>query len=168
MDEPIVADIVTRDDRPPPGDGRRVDPPVHRLADGGARTRRSERPVAGHVGLSDQASGGFDEIELGSFRIEEPARRVDDLVEEVARVADRGDPGGDLAERLFGASPPSRLLARAGQCLDQPGIVDGDRGLVSEGLDEGDLVGIERAGFRPADLEHAEEPVLAPQRRDDE
>ena len=58
------------------------------------------------------------------------AASSDDVLEEVAGLADRGDPGGDLAQAALRVGPPGDLLAGAAQLLDQPGVLDRDRGLV--------------------------------------
>jgi hypothetical protein len=133
-----------------------------------ARALRPDGTFAGDVRAPNEPGVGLDEIELGPLRVEQAAGRLDDLLEEVAGIPDRGDPGGDLAQRLFGSGPPPDLLARAGEGLDEPGVLDRDRGLVGERLDEGDLIGLEGAGLRPADLEDAEQAFLAGHRGHDQ
>ena len=112
--------------------------------------------LARDVGRADEPAVGLDEVELGPLRVEQVAGGVDDLLEEVDRVADGGDPGGDLAEGLLGAGAAADLLAGLGDRLDEPGVLDRDRRLVGEGLDQRDFLRRERAGLGPADLEHAE------------
>ena len=120
------------------------------------------------MGQANEPAGGLDQVELGAIRVKQVAGCIDDLHQEVRRIADRGDPGGDLAQRLFGASTPAHLLARACDRLDQPRVLDRDRRLVSERLAEPDLRGPEGTHLRPADLEDAEQAFFAAERRDDQ
>ena len=124
--------------------------------------------VAGCVGQADESAGRLHEIELGAVRVEQVARCVDDLHEEVGRVADRRDPRGDLAQCLLRAGPPPDLLARLGDRLDQAGVLDRDRRLASQRLGEPDLLRPERADFRPPDLEDPQHALVAGERRDDQ
>ena len=62
----------------------------------------------------------------------EALRLVDDVLEQVARLADRGDPGSDLTERLLGLGAPGDDIARSRQLLDLTGVPDRDRGLGGE------------------------------------
>jgi hypothetical protein len=93
----------------------------------------------GHAGVERPAQDravGLDEVEDRAVGADQPAGRVDDLLEERARVAGGGDLGGDLAERLLGVGPPGELRARRVELLDQAGGLDRDRGLGGDGLDE--------------------------------
>ena len=102
------------------------------------RSRVARTDVAlllGQAGVVGRDEDALDLVELVDDRAvgaQQPERLVDDALEQVARLADRGDPGGDLAQRLLrlGASLDDR--ARAGELLDQARVADRDRGLGGE------------------------------------
>ena len=56
----------------------------------------------------------------------------DDVLEDLARLAQDRDPGGDLAQRLLGLGAPGERVARAVQLGDQAPGPDRDRGLVGD------------------------------------
>ena len=101
-------------------------------------------------------------FETGDTRIRRPAHSRGALGDdvhhglEVGRRA-RDDPqdpgrGGLLLERLF-------------RLVEQADVLDGDDGLVGEGLKERDVVVRERLGLASADADHSERPVF-PEYRD--
>ena len=67
---------------------------------------------------------------------------------DVERGADRAP---DLAERLQLVDRPRQLARPRLQLLEEPDVLDGDHGLVGEGLEELDLLVRERLHLRPAD-----------------
>ena len=72
-------------------------------------------------------------VDDGAIGAQQPARLVDDALEQVARLADGGDPRADLAQRPFGLGAPLDDGARSGQLVDPSRVADGDRGLRREG-----------------------------------
>ena len=54
------------------------------------------------VGRDEDALVGVELVDDRAVGPEQATRLVDDPLEQVARLADRGDPGGDLAERPLG------------------------------------------------------------------
>ena len=78
--------------------------------------------------------------------VEQPGGLVDDVLEELRRVADRGDPGRDLAERPLRVGPAAELGPRSVELLDEPGVRHRDRGLAGERLDQAGVVLAERVG----------------------
>ena len=61
---------------------------------------------------------------------------LDDVAEDLGRVAQHGDPGGDLAQRLLRLGAAAERLARFAELGDQPCRGDRDRGLVGDGDEE--------------------------------
>ena len=118
---------------------------------------RVERPA-------EDVAVRLDEVEDRAVGADEPLRRVDDLLEQRARVADRGDLGRDLAERLLGVRPPGQLGRRPVELLDQAGVLDRDRRLVGEALEELGLVVVVVVGQLAADRDRAERSGLAAER----
>jgi hypothetical protein len=166
--EPVVGEVVAGHDRPAPRDREAVDAAVAWQPLPDTAPCPAELALARRVGKPDEPGLGLDQVELGPIRVDEVTGGLDDLREEVGRVADRGDPGSDLAERLLRSGATADLLARARDRLDEPGVLDRDRRLVGEGLDERDLLRLERPGLGPADLQDAEQTLLAAERGDDE
>ena len=54
-------------------------------------------------------------------RADEAAGLLDDVLEDLGRLAQDRDPGGDLAQRLLGLGAPAERLARAIELVDQAG-----------------------------------------------
>ena len=132
----------------------------------GGERRRRRRSRTSSAGRSPSGSMRSRTDAVGA---DEPLGRVDDLLEERARVADRGDLGGDLAERLLGVGAAGELGRGPVELLDEAGVLDRDRGLVGERL-------IRRASSRRprprstgVDRERAEDPagLVAQRRRQD-
>ena len=70
--------------------------------------------------------------EVRPVRAQDPARLVDDQPEDGLGVADRRDPGRDLAQRALGLGAAGGLLARPAELADQLRVVDRDRREVGE------------------------------------
>ena len=136
--EPIVGEVVAGHDRAsPPPIARPVDPAVGRDALAATRAQASRARPRRTRGRSGSARSPAPRDRAGRARRRAAGgRRVDDLHEKIRRVADRGDPRCDLAEGLLGAGAPADLLARLGDRLDQASVLDRDRRLVGERLDE--------------------------------
>ena len=60
------------------------------------------------------------------------------------RVVQRGDPGGDVAQRAFGLGASGEGDLRASQLLDEPGVGDGDGGLLGQRPEERGVERVER------------------------
>ena len=71
-------------------------------------------------------------VDDGAVGAQQPEGLVDDALEEVAGLADGGDPGGDLAQRLLGLGAPLDDRARPRQLVDEARVPDRDRGLRRE------------------------------------
>ena len=130
------------------------------------RSRRASS-IPGVVAPFDRARDGVEQVDDRAVGVEQAGGLLDDVLEQVARLADRGDPGGDLAEALLGFGPPGDLAPGAVQLLDQAGVLDGDRGLVRERADDVSVVVVERLGLGRIDLQGAERTGLAADRGDD-
>ena len=107
-------------------------------------------------------------VDDGAIGAQQPARLVDDALEQVARLADGGDPRADLAQRPFGLGAPLDDGARSGQLVDASRVADGDRGLRREGgqhLPVGVVVGGDLARH---DRQGADRAGLAGQRDGDD
>ena len=110
--DPGIGEVVAGDHGRARLDGRRVDPDL-----GGGALRRpgqvaTELALARRRRPADPAGRRIDDVELGALAGQQPAGGVGDLLEELGRVADRGDPGRDLAQLLLRAGPPVDLLRR--------------------------------------------------------
>ena len=145
------------------GGAVRERPPL--LVDGGAA---DDAAGTRDVGEPDPTGRGHDQVDPDALRAEQPGGLVDDVLEQIARVADRGDPGGDLAKRPLGVGLAAELLARAIQLLDQPGVRHRDRRLAGEGLDEPGVVLAERVALARVDGQGPERPSVADQRNRDD
>ena len=138
--EARVAEVVDRVERRPPGDR----PPDDVLADPAGLPAPAALGVeAADVAHRDRAADRVEEVDDRPLRAEQPGGLVGDVLEQLAGVADRGDPGGDLAEAPLRLGPPADLALRAVQLLDQPGVRDRDRGLGGERADDAGVVGVE-------------------------
>ena len=127
----FAGEVVARRDDPPLGHG----PSGQALAD--AQPRRLDRfPLLvgqpGVVGGDDDAGSLVVLVDDRAVGAQQPEGLVDDALEQVAGLADRGDPGGDLAEGSFGLGPSLDDRTRAGELLDQACVPDGDRCLRGE------------------------------------
>ena len=58
---------------------------------------------------------GLEQVEDGALPADQPTGQLDDLLEDVGRVAQRGDPRGDLAQRLFGLGPAGQSRRASGR-----------------------------------------------------
>ena len=86
----------------------------------------------GVVGRDEHAGIRVVLVDDRAVGAQQPERLVDDALEEVAGLADRGDPGGDLAQRLLGLGASLDDRARAGELVDEAGVPDRDRRLGRE------------------------------------
>ena len=103
---------------------------------------------------------------MGAVGAEQAARLLDDAGEDLAGVAERRDPGGDVAERAF----PLRARLEGGlrplQLLDEAGVRHGDRGLVGQDAEEVGVAGGELARPVGEDRQRAKRAALRDERRD--
>ena len=113
----LAGEVVARRDDPALGHR----PAGQALAD---PHRRGTHRLALLIGQPRVVGRDEDPVELvvlvddGAVGAQQPARLVDDALEQVARLADGGDPRGDLAQRPLGLGPPLDDRARPGQLLD--------------------------------------------------
>ena len=77
-----------------------------------------------------------EQVEDGALPADQPAGQLDDLLEDVGRVAQRGDARGDLAQGLLGLGAASESGARAVELVDEPGAGDGDGGLGGDRVED--------------------------------
>ena len=106
--------------------------------------------------------------EVRAVRAEQAPGLLDDAVEDDLRLAQRGDPGGDVAQRTLrlGAAGDGRL--RALELLDEAGVGDRDRGLVGEAAEDRRVDVVEGVRLAAEDLDRPERALVADDRRDDE
>ena len=127
----LAGEVVARGDDPALGHG----PAGQALAEPEPRGADRLALLLGQPGVVGRYEHALVRVELVDHRAvgaQQAARLVDDPLEQVARSADGGDPGGDLAQRLLGLGATLDDRARARQLLDQAGVPDGDRGLRRE------------------------------------
>ena len=122
------------------------------------RRRRVVRPL-------QQAGIRVDQVDPGLVRGEQASGLVDGPLEDVAGALRRRDPGRDLAQALLLLGPPPELGPGAVQLGDQAGVLDRDRGLVGERLEELRPRFVVGVGPVAADGDRAERAVLAAERR---
>ena len=77
-----------------------------------------------------------EEVEDHAVGPNQAAGLGDDVLEDLRRLAQDRDPGGDLAQRLLRLGPPGERLARAVELVDQAGRPDRDRRLVGDRLEQ--------------------------------
>ena len=92
---------------------------------------------------------------------------VDDGLQDLVLVVGRADPAGDLAQRPLGVGGPGQLAARASELLDESGVGDRDGGLAGEGPDQARVGLGEGRPLLRVDLDDAERPAVAGDRRGD-
>jgi hypothetical protein len=88
--------------------------PRRPLADRDPKVRsflRAEQPGQAVVVCPPQiARIGVEQVEDGTLTPHEAARELDHLLEDLRRIAQRGDPRGQFAQRLLGGSSPGGLV----------------------------------------------------------
>ena len=94
------------------------------VANPASRSGRSIGPVRDRV----------DEVDLGPLGVEQPGGLVEDPLEQRLGVPDGGDPGGDVTQCPLCVGPICGLFARHAECLDEPGVGEGDAGLPGQDL----------------------------------
>ena len=163
VDEAVVGEVVARDDLVALTDGT----PEHPLPDADLESAEEIAlgivPDARVVCPADEAARRVDEVEEGSVGFEQPGGFVDRVLEDVRRVAQGGQAGGDLAEAALRVGPSLELGLRPAELLDEPGVRQGDRGLSRERLYDGELRGSERSLASAVDVEHAHRAGLSEQ-----
>ena len=98
-------------------------------------------------------------------RADEPAGLLHDQLEDLVRVAQRGDAGRDLAQRALVLGQPGELAARHVEVVDEPRVRDRDGRLGREALDEVGVALAERVRPGRVDLEGAQRPGVGDDRR---
>ena len=166
--DPRVGDVVRRPDRLAELGGEPVDPAAHREAQAeqpgldlgirraGHHDRDEVRAVLGHPG------------QVRAVGPQQAHRLVDDPVEDDLRLAQRGDPGGDVAQGPFRVGPPGDGRLRALQLLDQPRVGDRDGRLVGQPAEDRGIDVVEGVAVAPVDLDRAERSLVADDRGDDQ
>ena len=124
-------------------------------------------PARGELPVEDPGLV-LEQVDPRRIRRDEPARLVDDRLEDLAGLADDGDPDGDLAERLLGGDLAREVALARGEPIDETGVRDRDGGLRREGLDQLQLLVAERVLRLMCRLEHAEQARVADDRDDDD
>ena len=85
---------------------------IHSLARSSALNVRLEAVV---VGPAQVAGLRIEQIEDRALAADQPARQLDDLLEDLGRVTQGGDAGGDLAQGLFGVGAPGEVARGIGR-----------------------------------------------------
>src|SRR6478752_5909666 len=103
-----------------------------------ARSSATAMPVApAVVERPVQVAGGWvEQVEDGALAPDETRRELDDLLEDLAGVAQRRDARRDLAQGLLCLGPPRQRAARAVQLVDEAGPADGDGRLRGDRLEQ--------------------------------
>ena len=165
--EAVVGQVVAGHLDDPGGDGQAGHAGTHLDVDLGAGRAvragprgRPCRPRAGQRGQPEQ-------VEHRAVGAQQALGRIGHGLQDLALVAHRADPGGDLAQRPLGIGGPGQVGAGLGQLTDEPGIGDGDGGLAGQGADEVGIGVVERVALRRVDLDDAERAVVAGDRRGD-
>ena len=128
--------VVARDDDPVLGDGH----PGGALPDRDPQLRAllvAEEPPQAVVERPAQLVGaGLQDVEDGPLPADQAARELDDLLEDLGRIAQRGDACGDLAQGLFRPGPAGERAAGPVELLEELGPGDGDGGLRGDRLEQ--------------------------------
>ena len=111
---------------------------------------------------------GHVQVDPGAVGLEQAGRLVDDLLEDLVGLEDGRHAGRDLAQRPLGVGPPGDLRPGSLERLDQPGVGDGDRGLVGQRAEQGRAGGIERVRAVAVDGDRADRHVAVDERRRDD
>ena len=124
--------------------------------------------AAGDHDRDQVAAGRGHPGQVCTIGLEEALRILDDALEDLVRVAQGGDAGRDVAQRALGLGPAGEGLARALELVDEPGVGDGDRGLLGEAAQHRGIELVEGIGIVADDLDRAERSGLADDRRGDQ
>ena len=116
-------------------------------------------------GPVEVAGRHVDEVEDHAVGPDQAAGLRDDVLEDLGRLAQDRDPGGDLAQRLLRLRPPGERLARVVQLVDEAGRADGDRGLVGDGLEQRAVLLAPCVDAAAEDGQRADRRALDAQRR---
>ena len=98
---------------------------------------------------------------------EQRDRGLDGPLEDLGRVAERGQGRGELAEGALDLDAPALAHAGVAQLGDELRVVDRARGVIGERPDEDRILLAERMRPRRVDAERAHDPRRAQERRDD-
>ena len=116
-------------------------------------------PAPGKWVNPTRPAAGITRSILDAFGAEQAGGLVDDVLEKLRGVADRRDPGGDLAQSPLGVGLPAELVPRAVKLLDEPGVRHRDCRLPGERLDDPGIVRTERVALAAVDGQRAERPI---------
>ena len=166
--DPRVGEVVDGRDRHALLGGQAVDPAAE-------REPHAQQPVAG-LGVGAAGDDDRDEVrpvvghpgQVGAVGAEQALGLLDDPLEDDVGLAQGGDAGGDVAQRAFGLGAPRDRLPRALQLLDEPGVGDGDGGLVGEAAEDRLVDRVEGVALVAVHLDRPERALVADDRRDDE
>ena len=135
--------------------------------DGTLWSAASGRATVGGLATSNRSSAvaGIEQVEERGIGAGEPARLVHDQLEDRARLPDRRQPGGDLAQGLLRLGTLGQGLARLTERIDQPRIGDRDRRLGSERGEDLRVAIVERVACLGDHVQRPEGAGLAQERR---
>ncbi len=166
--EAVVGRVVGRDERPLLGERK----PCHALARLQAARERPFRDVlhrlAGREAPAQDALLVVVQVDARAVGLEEARRLVDDPLEHLAGIEDRGHARVDLAQRPLRVGAPRDLFARALELLDQARVHDRHRALVGQRAKHGRVLCAERTRGVAVHGQHAEDLVVAHERRRDD
>ena len=128
---------------------------------GGCQPLRRIRPA-------DLAGRLVEEVDPGAVCTDQPARLVDDALEDARRVVDCRDAHRDLAKGPLRVGPPRDARLRGFEGGDESGVRQGDGGLCDEGEEERLVAFAEGLWPRRPDGHGPERAVLADERRRDD
>ena len=120
-----------------------------------------DRDEVGPV-LAPCGSGGRRRCRAGA-RASSTTRREDHV-----GLAQGGDPRGDVAQGALRVGAPGDGGLGSLELVDQPGVGDGDRGLVGQPAEDRLVDLVEGVPLAAVDLDRAERALVADDRRDDE
>ena len=95
---------------------------------------------------------------MGAIGAEQALGLLDDPFEDDVGLAHGSDPGGDVAQRAFRLGAERDRLSRSFQLLDQPGVGDGDGGLVGQAAEDGLVDRVEGVPLVAIHLDRPERP----------
>ena len=108
---------------------------------------------------------GLQDVEDRALPADEAARELDDLLEDLGRISQGGDAGGDLAQGLFRSGPAGERAAGPVELLEELGPGDRDSSLRGDRLEQAGIGLAPRVGARGEDRQGAERTGLPDQRR---
>ena len=169
MRDARVGRVVARPDRPAELGGQAVDPASEREA----HVEAASASVCGVDGAGDDDRHEVRAVlahpgEMRAVRAEQAPGLLDHAVEDDLRLAQGGDPGGDLAQRPLGLGALGDRGLRPLELADEVRVGHGDGRLVGQAAEDRGVHLVECVPVAAVDLDRAERPLVADDRRDDE